>query len=126
MLCQNTYRGGNGTVSYTHLDVYKRQVPVIDYILHPAVNDINQSVISEYIECAMEKSVQKNTNKTDEDEKSEGASKKNKKKKLSRLIRGTFIFEFNEENSRILVHTIEDVELIHYEKRITTRGAFAC
>lgn len=49
-----------------------------------------------------------------------------KKKRLSRLIKGTFIFEFNEENSKILVHTIEDVELIHYEKKIATRGAFAC
>lgn len=108
-----------------------RSVPVIDYILHPTVNHLNQSVISEYIENAAEKSVEKSfstseDSKEDENKKTDGDSKRNKKKSLSRLIRGTFIFEFNEENSKILVHTIEDVELIHYEKKIATGGAFAC
>ena len=108
-----------------------RSVPVIDYILHPTANHLNQGVISEYIENAAEKSVGKSfstseDSKVDENKKTDGDSKGNKKKSLSRLIRGTFIFEFNEENSKILVHTIEDVELIHYEKKIATGGAFAC
>lgn len=108
-----------------------RSVPVIDYILHPTVNNLNQSVISEYLENAAERSMENKVNETqnskeDEKKKNDGDGKRSKKKRLSRLIKGTFIFEFNEENSEILVHTIEDVELIHYEKKIATRGAFAC
>ncbi|CAI4062274.1 hypothetical protein SKDZ_07G3020 [Saccharomyces kudriavzevii ZP591] len=121
---KNQSNGGNNAFSM-------RSVPVIDYILHPTVNNLNQSVISEYIENAVEKRAQRTSNKggdteVGKNEKSDGASEKSKKKKLSRLIRGTFLFEFNEENSEILVHTIEDVELIHYEKKIATGGAFAC
>ncbi|CAI4062764.1 hypothetical protein N7582_002213 [Saccharomyces uvarum] len=106
-----------------------KSVPVIDYILHPTLNSLNQRVVTEYIDNAAEKYVQNfNENgdikggKTGKDD----TIKKGKVKRLSRLIRGTFIFEFNEENSKILVHTIEDVELIHYEKKIATGSAFAC
>lgn len=33
-------------------------------------------------------------------------------KKLERVISGLFIFELNEDNSKILVHTIENMEII--------------
>ncbi|CAI2002967.1 hypothetical protein SEUBUCD646_0G03120 [Saccharomyces eubayanus] len=106
-----------------------RSVPVIDYILHPTINNLNQRVVTEYIDDAAEKSIQNFNKNGDIKEGKIGKDdtiKKNKVRRLSRLIRGTFIFEFNEENSKILVHTIEDVELIHYEKKIATGGAFAC
>ncbi|CAI4063319.1 hypothetical protein SUVZ_07G2900 [Saccharomyces uvarum] len=106
-----------------------KSVPVIDYILHPTINNLNQKVVTEYIDNAAEKSIQNFNKNGDIKEGKTGkydTIKKSKVKRLSRLIRGTFIFEFNEENSKILVHTIEDVELIHYEKKIATGGAFAC
>ncbi|CAR26367.1 hypothetical protein ZYGR_0H01760 [Zygosaccharomyces rouxii] len=37
-----------------------------------------------------------------------------------RFVRGIFIFEFNEDNSRILVHTIDSVEMVDFDKRIQT------
>ncbi|GCE97327.1 hypothetical protein ZYGM_004882 [Zygosaccharomyces mellis] len=42
---------------------------------------------------------------------------------LLRLIRGIFIFEFNEDNSCILVHTIDNVEMVDFDKIQT--GALA-
>ena len=45
----------------------------------------------------------------------------------TRIVNGTFVFEFNEDNSKILVHTIENVELIDYERKINVpKNAFAC
>lgn len=37
-----------------------------------------------------------------------------------RLVRGIFIFEFNEDNSSILVHTIDSVEMVDFDKKVQT------
>lgn len=36
--------------------------------------------------------------------------------KNNRMVKGTFIFEFNLDNSKILVHTIENIEFYHLKK----------
>ena len=36
--------------------------------------------------------------------------------KNDRMVKGTFIFEFNPDNSKILVHTIENIEFYHLKR----------
>lgn len=44
---------------------------------------------------------------------------------LSRVIYGVFIFEMNDDNTKIRVHTIDNVEMSDREKKVET-GALAC
>ncbi|CUS22724.1 LAQU0S06e04610g1_1 [Lachancea quebecensis] len=44
---------------------------------------------------------------------------------LSRVIHGVFIFEMNHDNTKIRVHTIDNVEMSDREKKVET-GALAC
>lgn len=47
---------------------------------------------------------------------------------ITRVLQGIFMFEFSADNSQILVHTIDDVEMIDYERK-KVRSApkmFAC
>lgn len=44
---------------------------------------------------------------------------------VNRVVKGVFVFEFNEDNSKISVHTFEDMEMIDFNKKIET-GALAC
>ena len=39
---------------------------------------------------------------------------------ITRVLQGIFMFEFSADNSQILVHTIDNVEMIDYEKRVRT------
>ncbi|SJM83644.1 uncharacterized protein ZBIST_1189 [Zygosaccharomyces bailii] len=39
-----------------------------------------------------------------------------------RFVRGIFIFEFNKDNSSILVHTIDSVEMVDFEKKVQTNA----
>lgn len=45
-------------------------------------------------------------------------------RQVPRLVRGIFIFEFNQDNSSILVHTIDNVEMVDFDRKIQT-GALA-
>lgn len=45
-------------------------------------------------------------------------------RQFPRLVRGIFIFEFNQDNSSILVHTIDSVEMVDFDKKIQA-GALA-
>lgn len=42
------------------------------------------------------------------------------RRQLPRLVRGIFIFEFNEDNSSILVHSIDNVEIVDFDKKVQT------
>lgn len=43
------------------------------------------------------------------------------------ILKGIFIFELSEDNSNIDVHTIEDVQLMKFKKKVQQEGgAFAC
>ncbi|CCE92424.1 Mco32p TDEL_0E01810 [Torulaspora delbrueckii] len=74
--------------------------PIVDYILHPSGKKFSGEMIRDDGSL-----VQENL--------------------INRAVKGIFIFEFNDDNSRILVHTFEDVEMIDYDKKIQT-GALAC
>lgn len=84
--------------------------PVIDYILHPSTKPFSGEMVSAHIDHH-DASAQRNPNNS-----------------VSRIVKGIFIFEFNEENTQIVVHTIENVEMIDFDKKIETgdTGALAC
>lgn len=76
--------------------------PIVEYILHPSGKKLSGEIMSNDEALIKEQSL------------------------IDRIVRGVFIFEFNEDNSRILVHTFENVEMIDYNKKIQTGGALAC
>lgn len=74
---------------------------VINYIVHPT-SPVTEKLMSQHAKLVAED-----------------------KWKISRVLTGVFIFELNEDNSEIVVHTIDNVEMIDDEKEVET-GAFAC
>lgn len=79
---------------------------IVDYILQPSIKKLNVPLISQEYKSVI--------------------SKKNNEN-ISRVLQGVFIFEFNSDNSKILVHTIEDIELIDYERKVRNpTNLFAC
>lgn len=43
-----------------------------------------------------------------------------------RVLSGVFIFEMDNDNTKIQVHTIDNVEMIDYKKKVPTKMKFAC
>lgn len=84
--------------------------PVIDYILHPSTKPFSGEMVSAHID-RQGSSTQSNPNNS-----------------VSRIVKGIFIFEFNEENTQVAVHTIENVEMVDFDRKIETgdTGALAC
>ncbi|QLQ80758.1 hypothetical protein HG537_0E01130 [Torulaspora globosa] len=74
--------------------------PVVKYILHPTGKPISKEMISNEEPLVAENNL------------------------INRVVKGIFVFEFNEDNSKISVHTFEDVEMIDFNKVET--GALAC
>lgn len=75
--------------------------PILKYILHPTGKPLPQEMISN-----QESLVADNDG-------------------INRVVKGIFVFEFNEDNSKISVHTFEDIEMIDFNKKIES-GALAC
>lgn len=75
--------------------------PIVDYILHPSGKKLSGEMITSDKSLVGEQDL------------------------MNRVVKGIFIFEFNEDNSKIMVHTFEQVEMIDYNKKIET-GALAC
>ncbi|SMN18667.1 similar to Saccharomyces cerevisiae YGR053C Putative protein of unknown function [Maudiozyma saulgeensis] len=83
----------NSTKEYNHKHV-------LDYILQPSNDKLNSANIEkEYKNILFKK------------HNSEGEP-------ISRVLQGLFIFELSDDNSEIEVHTIEDIELIDYKKKM--------
>lgn len=95
----------------------KKGSPILDYILQKTTMiDNNQAsgLISKYITMGNKLNSSNNNNESTDNG-------------FTRVVNGIFVFEMNEDNSKIAVHTIEDVELIDYKRRATLpKGAFAC
>ncbi|KAI8383603.1 uncharacterized protein HLK63_K04169 [Nakaseomyces glabratus] len=111
----------NKTISFSSNDVLRTQTssgesPILDYILQkPAktISTLAPNVLSKHITLGNRISAMNNDDSLDNE--------------YTRIVNGTFVFEFNEDNSKILVHTIENVELIDYERKINVpKNAFAC
>ncbi|CCF58993.1 hypothetical protein KAFR_0F03980 [Kazachstania africana CBS 2517] len=74
---------------------------LLDYVIHPAANQ-NWGTRNDFLST--------------ED------------KNVTRLLSGVFIFELNDDSSRIAVHTIDNIELIDFSKKSVTneKNALAC
>lgn len=79
--------------------------PFLEYVLDPPSKPISGEAVRAQVKSLNSKEIE------------DGST--------SRIIKGVFIFEFNEDNSQVIVHTIEEIEMIDYEKKVPT-GAFAC
>ncbi|KAL3229541.1 hypothetical protein RNJ44_01677 [Nakaseomyces bracarensis] len=94
----------------------KKGSPILDYILqkNPAGSpNLSPGLISQHITIGNKLTSMNNDDTTDNE--------------FTRIVNGIFVFEMNEDNTKITVHTIENVELIDYERRLPLpKGAFAC
>lgn len=94
----------------------KKGSPILDYILQktPKVdNNLAPGLISQHITIGNKLNSMNNDESIDNE--------------YTRIVNGLFVFEMNEDNTKITVHTIENVELIDYERRVSLpKGAFAC
>lgn len=79
--------------------------PFLDFVFHPSSKSVSGDAVSAQVDSL-------NPYETNDS-------------KNSRIIKGVFIFEFNDDNSHILAHTFEDIQMIDFEKKVPT-GALAC
>ncbi|CCD24726.1 Mco32p NDAI_0D04120 [Naumovozyma dairenensis CBS 421] len=96
---------------------------IVDYILDPSKGQLNENIVSKHFQDI---NLSVAEDKEDGEASGEREIKEQKPKKISKLLKGIQIFEFNEDNTKIQVHTFENIEMINFEKKIDTGGAFAC